>query len=185
MPETALLLLSIASGVAIAAGTWIVLSRTGVVAAEGRDASAGRDAIAALAGRADATLAGIAARIDQVRRGQAEPTELADPLPLAQAEVAALVDDARSVAAPHGLSGIRDDIAAELERAERALDMVEHGRGIMLNARLRGRELEAQTAVKRGYLNLLHAREAIARHASRAAAWRSPTEAWRDARQRR
>ena len=29
------------------------------------------------------------------------------------------------------------------------------------------RELEAQTSIKRGYLNLLHAREAIAREASR------------------
>lgn len=185
MPETALLLLSVATGVAIAAGTWMLLSRTGVVAAEGRDATAGRVAIAALAGRADAVLAGIAARIDEVRRGLAEPTELTDPLPLAQAEVAALADDARAIEAPLGLSGIRDDIAAEIERAERALDMVEHGRGIMLAARLRGREQEAQTAVKRGYLNLLHAREAIARHSSRAAAWRSPTEARRDARQRR
>jgi hypothetical protein len=141
--------------------------------------------IAALAGRADVTLAGIAARIDHVRRGEAEPTDLTDPLPLAQAELAALTDDVRAIEAPSGLSAIRDDIAAELARAERALEMVEHGRGIMLAARRRGRELEAQTAVKRGYLNLLHAREAIARHAIRAAAWRSPTEARRDARQRR
>ena len=36
----------------------------------------------------------------------------------------------------------------------------------------RHRELEAQTAIKRGYLNLLHAREAIARHAAELAAGR-------------
>jgi hypothetical protein len=86
---------------------------------------------------------------------------------------------------PAGLGGVRDDIVAELERASRALDMVEHGRSIMASARVRGREIEAQTAVKRGYLNLLHAREAIVRHAGRAAAWRSPTEARRDARRAR
>jgi hypothetical protein len=48
--------------------------------------------------------------------------------------------------------------------------MVEHGAGILAQARRRGRELEAQTSIKRGYLNLLHAREAIARHAARAVA---------------
>jgi len=184
MPEVALLL-SVALGLALAAGAWILLSRTGIVAAESRDASTGRASIASVATRAEASLADIAARIDQVRRGQVEASELADPLPVAQAEVAELVDDARSIRAPAGLDRIRNEIVAELERAGRALDMVEHGRTIMLAARLRGRELEAQTAVKRGYLNLLHAREAIVRHAARAAAWQSPTEARRDARRAR
>ena len=51
------------------------------------------------------------------------------------------------------------------ERAERALAMVDHGAKILAQVRRRGRELEAQTAIKRGYLNLIHAREAILRHA--------------------
>ncbi|HXG40826.1 MAG TPA: hypothetical protein VNJ28_07780, partial [Candidatus Limnocylindrales bacterium] len=59
-------------------------------------------------------------------------------------------------------------IVAELERAGRALEMVEHGRSILASARRGGRELEAQTSIKRGYLNLLHAREAIRRHAAEA-----------------
>jgi hypothetical protein len=46
--------------------------------------------------------------------------------------------------------------------------MVEHGAKILAQARRRGRELEAQTSVKRGYLNLVHAREAIVRHAAAA-----------------
>ena len=54
---------------------------------------------------------------------------------------------------------------AELERAARALEMVEHGRSIQASARSGGREIEAQTAIKRGYLNILHAREAIAHQA--------------------
>jgi hypothetical protein len=53
---------------------------------------------------------------------------------------------------------------AELERAGRALEMVEHGRSIQASARSGGREVEAQTSIKRGYLNVLHAREAIAQH---------------------
>ena len=44
--------------------------------------------------------------------------------------------------------------------------MVEHGTDDPGRRSRRGaRELEAQTSIKRGYLNLIHAREAIARHA--------------------
>jgi hypothetical protein len=43
--------------------------------------------------------------------------------------------------------------------------MVEHGTSIMVNVRRGPRELEAQTSIKRGYLNLIHAREAFARSA--------------------
>ena len=39
--------------------------------------------------------------------------------------------------------------------------MIEHGRSIQASARSGGREVEAQTSIKRGYLNVLHAREAI------------------------
>src|SRR5919112_2015655 len=53
----------------------------------------------------------------------------------------------------------------ELERAQRALEMVEHGTTMLAAARRGPRELEAQTSIKRGYLNLIHAREAFARHA--------------------
>jgi hypothetical protein len=35
----------------------------------------------------------------------------------------------------------------------------------MVNVRRGPRELEAQTSIKRGYLNLIHAREAFAEHA--------------------
>jgi len=46
--------------------------------------------------------------------------------------------------------------------------MIEHGRGIQASARSGSREIEAQTAIKRGYLNVLHAREAIAHQAKAA-----------------
>ena len=46
--------------------------------------------------------------------------------------------------------------------------MVDHGAKILAQVRRRGRELEAQTSIKRGYLNLVHAREAIVRHAAAA-----------------
>jgi hypothetical protein len=46
--------------------------------------------------------------------------------------------------------------------------MVDHGAKILAQVRRRGREVEAQTSIKRGYLNLIHAREAILRHAQAA-----------------
>jgi hypothetical protein len=52
--------------------------------------------------------------------------------------------------------------------------MVEHGCSIQASARAGSRGLEAQTAIKRGYLNVLHAREAIIRHAAEAEALRPP-----------
>ena len=58
-------------------------------------------------------------------------------------------------------------LVPELERAGRALAMVEHGATILAQVRRRGRELEAQTSLKRGYLNLLHAKEAIDTHVLR------------------
>jgi hypothetical protein len=43
--------------------------------------------------------------------------------------------------------------------------MIEHGRSIQASPRSGGREIEAQTAIKRGYLNVLHARESISHQA--------------------
>jgi hypothetical protein len=54
--------------------------------------------------------------------------------------------------------------------------MVEHGASIMASASAGQRFGEAQTAIKRGYLNVIHAREAIARHAADIAAVRSAEE---------
>jgi hypothetical protein len=77
-------------------------------------------------------------------------------------------EEARSWSGPRRVQSIRDDLVAELERAIRALGMVEHGANMLASARRGARDLEAQTSIKRGYLNLIHAREAIARQALRA-----------------
>src|SRR4029078_12589292 len=67
-----------------------------------------------------------------------------------------------------GAHTVRDAIVEDLERAGRALEMVGHGATILAQARRRGRELEAQTSVKRGYLTPVPPREAIVRHAAAA-----------------
>jgi hypothetical protein len=49
---------------------------------------------------------------------------------------------------------------SEIERAQRAVDLIEHGRTLMLDPKEDG-IAEGETSVKRGYLNLLHARDAV------------------------
>jgi len=56
--------------------------------------------------------------------------------------------------------------------------MVEHGCDILTAARSEVRAPGAETSIKRGYLNLIHAREAILRHGARASEL-SVGEPWR------
>ena len=66
---------------------------------------------------------------------------------------------------PRQAQPIRDDLVAELERAGARSRWSSTGRRSWSTSRRGPRELEAQTSIKRGYLNLIHAREAFARHA--------------------
>jgi hypothetical protein len=86
-------------------------------------------------------------------------------------------EEARALKAPSQGQRVRSELVADFERAERALGMVEHGTTTMATARRGPRELEAQTSIKRGYLNLIHAREAIARHALDAESLSGPNDA--------
>lgn len=168
MTELAILL-PLVGFVALAALTAIVLRRAGRIVARTREVEGFRAAVRDLAGRIDTSLEGATSRIDAVRRGQVAADTVGPTIAAATDAVERYAEEARALDGPAGAASIRDDLVAELERAERALAMVDHGATILAQVRRRGRELEAQTAVKRGYLNLLHAREAIARHAARAA----------------
>ncbi len=179
MLEAGLLALPVALAVALAAAIFLVARRARDVVAVARDADQGRRTIADLSARADAVLARAIGPIDQVRRGLVEPQAIADDLGGIDEELRGLAAEAREATVPAGLMPFLLAIRDELARSERALAMAEHGRSILTSARVRGRELEAGTSVKRGYLNLLHAREAIADAAARAAAWRSPEESRR------
>ena len=153
--------------VALAALTLIVLRRAGRIVARTREVETFRTAIIDLAGRIDTSLDGATSRIDAVRRGQVGADTISPTIAAAKEAVGKYTEEAQGLRGPTEAIEIRDGIVAELDRAGRALDMVEHGAGILAQVRRRGRELEAQTAIKRGYLNLLHAREAIDRHALR------------------
>ncbi len=159
------LFLPIAAFIALAAGLAVVLRGTGRIVARTREVEQFRGAIKDLAARADASIGGAAGQIDAVRRRQVDPGLITDVVVAATDAVQRYAEEAKALQTPRQGQRIRSELVADLERAERALGMVEHGTTTMAVARRGPRELEAQTSIKRGYLNLIHAREAIARHA--------------------
>ena len=174
------LLLPLLGFIALAAAPLIVLRRAGRLIATTREirASGRRSAT----GRTDRDVArrGRPA-VDSVRRQQLSAEGLGDTITATGDAIRRYTDEARALKGPPEASAIAVDIVTDLGRAKRAIDMVEHGATILASVRRGQRELEAQTSIKRGYLNLIHAREAIARHAARAEALepgRSPKAGW-------
>ena len=169
MTELAILL-PLAAFLILAVGFAIVLRRAGRIVARTREIESFRSSVRELAGRIDQSLEGAAGRIDAVRRQQLGAATIGATIEAATDAISRYTDEARALHGPPAAESIRDDLVAELERADRALAMVGHGATILAQTIRRGRELEAQTSIKRGYLNLVHAREAIHAHAARAEA---------------
>lgn len=161
-------LLALAAFVAIVAALFIAVRRTGRLIAASRETDTFRRSMTDIATRAGASLEGVAGRVDAVRRRALEAEAIGQNIEAAHDALGRYVEEAGRLRGSPAAIALRDDMVAELERASRALDMIEHGRTIMLAGRGRERELEAQTSLKRGYLNLRHAREAIERHAAEA-----------------
>jgi hypothetical protein len=166
--ELAAILLPVMAFVALVAGLVVVFRGTTRIAARTREAEQFRRLVKDLAARIDASIESATSRIDAVRHQQA-PAEVISPTVGAATEAMERYGtEARALRGPEPALAIRDDLIAELERANRALDMVEHGANLLATTRRGSRDLEAQTSIKRGYLNLVHVREAIARQALRA-----------------
>jgi len=161
------ILLPLLAFVALAALSAIVLRRAGGIVARTREVEGFRGSVRDLAARVDTSLEGATGRIDAVRRGQAAADTIGLTIEAATDAVERYAQEARAFHGPPQVRAIRDDIVSDLERATRALQTIDHGATILSGVRRGDRELEAQTALKRGYLNLIHAREAIARHAQR------------------
>jgi hypothetical protein len=166
----AVVILPLIAFAAVATIFLLLLRRAGRIVAATRDVERFRRQVADVAGRADKSLGEVSGRVDAVRRGQLAAAAVADDLAASLDAVERYTDEARGLRPPADGQAILDGIVGELERARRALEMVEHGCSIQASARAGSRELEAQTAIKRGYLNVLHAREAIARYLVEAAA---------------
>ena len=161
-------LLPISAFLALAIGIAIVLRRAGRIVARTREIEGFRSSVRDLTTRIDQSLEGAAGRIDAVRRGQLGADTIGPTIEAATDAVSRYALEARALKGPSIAVEVRDAIVEDLERAERALGMVDHGAAILAQVRRRGRELEAQTSIKRGYLNLIHAREAMVRHAAAA-----------------
>ena len=144
--------------------------RAGRLLALNRRDDAFKGAVAELADRIDRSLGGVIGRVDAVRRHELEASAIAENLEAAQDAISRYADEAQALPMAPGTMDPRDGITIELSRAGRALEMVAHGCSLLLAGGGPTRELEAQTSIKRGYLNLLHAREAIGRVAHDAAA---------------
>ena len=159
-------ILPILAFVALVAGLVVVSRRTNRIVARTREVGEFRAAVVDLVARIDVSLEGATGQIDAVRHHVLPPAALADTLAAATDAVERYLVEARALTPPPRATAIRSAIVNDLERAERAISMVEHGATLLISVRRGNRELEGQTSIKRGYLNLLHAREALVRHAA-------------------
>jgi hypothetical protein len=146
---------------ALAIAFFSILARAGRVVADTRVEDAFRRDAAALADRVIDHLGEAAAKIDRVRRRLDPPALLDEILPPVLEALEGLRAEADDLQPPPGLLPLRERLTEELERASRATETVRHGGVLLGYTSGRPRELEGETSIKRGYLNLLHAREAL------------------------
>jgi hypothetical protein len=149
----------------VAIGVAIGARRTGSILSRTREAEGFRGDVADLARRVETSLGDMSVLIDGVRRRDVEPETITPSLNASRDAVERYTDEARALTAPTLAIPHRDAIVHELERAGRALELVAHGCILYGTGRRIERGTEADTAVKRGYLNLIHARESIAEQA--------------------
>jgi hypothetical protein len=123
-----------------------------------------------IAQRSEVQLAAIAEEVDGVRRGIRPGIEITDALGQAVEAAEGFAAEARLLRAPRPGRDIQATLVAELERAGRAIGMIQHGCELSDLGAHREHDPEAQTSIKRGYLNLLHARESIAEQVAAAEA---------------
>ncbi len=143
---------------------WYFGRAAGQALARSREITRFRFDAKAVAGRVDPLLDQIVARTDAARRHLIPPEEILDELTSGTETLADARTEALAIRAPAHAARLRDALGEDLEWAARAVEMIHFGCQASAASRGRGSELEAQTAVKRGYLNLLHARESLTGH---------------------
>ena len=97
-------------------------------------------------------------RIEDVRHHRAGAQGLETLLPEASSAVGALRRDVKALKLPVAFTAVLAGLPDALEKAERAIALIEHGATALANARGGPRELEGQTSLKRGALALRNAR---------------------------
>jgi hypothetical protein len=171
MPNTLTLAeaLALLAFVALALAIFVFFRRASRLVADSREAEQFRTRAADLMGRLEATIGPVSGRIDDVRHHRLQADAITEDLASATTALEGYSEETRALAGPRGAASVRDELLGEIERLERAIQMVEHGCSILGTVRSEFREPEAQTSIKRGYLNIQHARESIGRLATRAA----------------
>lgn len=154
--------------VLLAAVVALVARRTGSVLQRTRVAESFRGDVTDLSRRIEHSLGDVSVLIDALRRRSMEPDAVRPSLEAARDAVERYADEARTLHGPRSTAGHREAMVAELERAGRALELVDHGCALAAIGRRLEHAPEAETSIKRGYLNLIHARESIAEHAAAA-----------------
>jgi hypothetical protein len=143
----------------------VTARRMSALAARTRDLERIQRSVESIDRRLAAVADPLVVRLDGIRRNPGDAEGLARDLVPARATLEDLAAEARTLQLPAGFAAQASVMVHETERAVRAADMVAHGLNTMLVAR-RSSELEAQTSLKRGALNLRHAREAFGRAAA-------------------
>ena len=139
-----------------------------------RAATVFQEQVAGLSGRLTPVIEELVRRVDAVRRHQLPAEEIREALATAQTTFENEREAIATWQLPPGFSAPIGDVAEDLERLVRAVETIDFATRLVVAGSSRQRELEAQTAIKRGYLNLLHARQSFQDHvglvAGRAAA---------------
>jgi hypothetical protein len=148
------LLIFAALGLPIFALVWRVFVVGGELRRDAQQGRAAKD----ISRRADTSLGELSDIVDDLRHRRAGPEVSGPSLQACALALRRYAVEAESVDkhTPHAEGA---GLVAEIERAQRAVDLIEYGRQVMLDPS--GDASEGETSIKRGYLNLLHAREAI------------------------
>ncbi len=157
----------------------VVLRRASQVFGETRRAVAFRHDIGEIHERIDADLSVLAEFVSPLRRPTVQMPDEDDVSGTTSAAREAVTwsrDRVRGLVPPAGLEGARTVFMDQLARADEALRSLDHGFAILASAPADPRALEGRTAIKRGFLRIVHVREGLSDEARRVSAWRSAGE---------
>ncbi len=167
--ELLVILLPVMAFIALASGLVVVFRGSGRIAARTRELNQFKAAVRDLTARADSLLATAADQIDAVRHQQAGPDQIGRTVADATASLERFGEEARAWSGrAQGAGHPRRSRGRARAGGPGARDGGARRRTCSPRRDAGARDLEAQTSIKRGYLNLIHAREAIARQAIRA-----------------
>ncbi len=152
--------------IALAGLVVYVILRSRTAGRESRESRAFADGVAEVSARVLGSLEGALAVLDDLRHHRMDTAVALPAIEAALATIDGYVADVQALPVSFQTQPVRADLESDLRRAERALDRTRHGCRILASGSGRGRDLEGQASVKRGYLELQHARDAFARHAT-------------------